>query len=438
MKLGSKSSLAIRAEQLSKQYMITLGSRDNLKLSEKLGDLLAGWRRRAAAGRTKEEAFWSLQDVSFEIKAGEAVGIMGKNGAGKTTLLKILSRITEPTSGRAEIYGRVGTLLEVGTGFHPDLSGRDNVYLNGIILGMKKDEIDARFDEIVAFSGIEKYIDTPVKRYSSGMYVRLAFSVAAHLDFEVLIVDEVLAVGDGAFQKRCLGKMNEVGKQGKTVLLVSHDLPSITRLCPRAMLLNQGRLVMDGPTGSVINAYLQGDNRPSCAREWPDREKAPGNDAVRLRAVRVRNDHMTVTGVIDIGTSFSVELEYEVLKPGLILAPHFGLVTEQGDLLFLAYEASATWQDRPRKVGKYVSRGVVPHDLLTEGTYYVSAFCRTLGSQEVDIEANEVLVLQAIESQKVPSARGNIHGYIPGFIRPLLEWSTHSRELEGPDVGRSD
>lgn len=427
MKPGENNRIALKAERLSKKYTITLGRNGNPTLSEKL--YYAAQKIRGTSKETRQEEIWPLQDATFEIKRGEVVGIIGRNGAGKSTLLKILARITEPTSGRVEIYGRVGTLLEVGTGFHPELTGRDNVYLSGIILGMKKQEIAARFDEIVTFSGIEKFVDTPVKRYSSGMYVRLAFAVGAHLESEVLIVDEVLAVGDGEFQKKCLSKMQEMGKQGRTVLVVSHDLPTITRLCHRAILLDKGRLIADGPTGDVVGTYLQSRVRASCAKEWKDRASAPGNDAVRFRAVRLRDDNMAITNVIDISKAFSVELEYEVLQSGLILAPHFGLLNKAGDLLFLAYEVNRSWRDCPRKIGKYISQGIVPGDLLTEGTYFVSAFCRTLRTREVDIEEHEAVMFQVVESQNNSSARGNIGGHIPGLIRPLLEWRTRFEEL---------
>jgi lipopolysaccharide transport system ATP-binding protein len=430
MTLRARDSIALRAERLSKKYTITVGSRGGYTLSERMHDAFQQIFR--SQKPTRQEEIWPLQEASFEINRGEVVGIIGRNGAGKSTLLKILSRITEPTSGRVEIYGRVGTLLEVGTGFHPELTGRDNVYLSGIILGMTKREIAARFDEIVAFSGIEKFIDTPVKRYSSGMYVRLAFAVGAHLESEVLIVDEVLAVGDGEFQKKCSSKMQEMGHQGRTVLLVSHNLSSITRLCQRAILLDKGRLIADGPTGEVVGKYLHGGIRASYEREWIDRKSAPGNDAVRIRAVRIRNDRMSMTNVIDISQPFSVELEYEVLQPGLILAPHFGLVNEEGDLLFLAYEVNLSWRDVPRKVGKYVSQGIVPGHLLTEGTYFISVFCRTLHTRDVDIEEHETVMFQVVESKGEHSARGNIGGHIPGLIRPLLEWKTRFDELAEP------
>jgi lipopolysaccharide transport system ATP-binding protein len=251
---------AISVENLSKRYVIDHAPRhDTLRASLSHG--LKGWWARlsdpAARTITREE-FWALRDVSFEVQQGDVVGIIGRNGAGKSTLLKILSQITEPTSGRARIRGRIASLLEVGTGFNPELTGRENIFLNGSILGMKRTEIRQKFDEIVAFAEVERFLDTPVKRYSSGMYVRLAFAIAAHLDPEILIVDEVLAVGDAAFQKKCLGKMENVASNGRTVIFVSHDLASVSRLCRSGILLDQGRTVWQGKISEVVSHYLQG------------------------------------------------------------------------------------------------------------------------------------------------------------------------------------
>src|SRR6202167_4411671 len=263
------SNLAIRCDRLAKQYRI--GERESYKaLRDVITDAIASPFRRVRSllsggsnnGHHEESMIWAMQDVSFEIHRGEAVGIIGRNGAGKSTLLKILSRITEPTRGHADIWGRVGSLLEIGTGFHPELTGRDNIYLNGAILGMKRAEIARKFDEIVAFSEVEKFIDTPGKRYSSGMYVRLAFAVAAHLETEILIVDEVLAVGDAQFQKKCLGKMDEVARHGRTVLMVSHNMAAIHSLCTRAILLERGKEVSDGDPLEVTRLYLSGFERP--------------------------------------------------------------------------------------------------------------------------------------------------------------------------------
>ena len=254
------NNVAIRVENLGKRYRIGARQKRANTLRERLGNLAASpfdYLRSTLRGPSEEEIIWALKDVSFEVKRGEVVGIIGRNGAGKTTLLSVLSRITEPTEGRAILNGRVASLLAVGTGFHPELTGRENIYLNGAILGMKQAEIDRKFDEIVAFAEIEKFIDTPVKRYSSGMYVRLAFAVAAHLEPEILLVDEVLAVGDYDFQKKCLGKMGEVGREGRTVLLVSHNMPSILNLCPRAVLLHEGCIVQDGPATDVVESYIE-------------------------------------------------------------------------------------------------------------------------------------------------------------------------------------
>src|ERR671919_1077671 len=256
------SNIAIRVDGLSKRYKIGLATRRHDTLRDQITDGLLSIFRSNGHSSTpgvqrsaSSDTIWALKDISFEIKHGEVVGFIGRNGAGKSTLLKVLSRITEPTSGRAEIYGRIGSLLEVGTGFHGELTGRENVYLNGAILGMKKSEIDKKFDEMVAFSEVEQFIDTPVKRYSSGMQVRLAFAVAAHLEPEILIVDEVLAVGDAEFQRKCLGKMHDVTRQGRTIIFVSHNISAVRSLCDRAIWLEKGRLLFDGDTDEAVERY---------------------------------------------------------------------------------------------------------------------------------------------------------------------------------------
>jgi lipopolysaccharide transport system ATP-binding protein len=247
--------------------------------------------------RATREEFWALKDVSFEVREGDVLGVIGRNGAGKSTLLKVLSRITEPTQGRVRIKGRVASLLEVGTGFHPELTGRENVFLNGAILGMSKAEITRKFDEIVAFSEIEKFLDTPVKRYSSGTYVRLAFAVAAHLEPEILIVDEVLAVGDAQFQKKCLGKMGEVSRGGHTVLFVSHNMVAVQSLCHRAVLLQEGKLLEEGQASAVVSRYLSVAQRHHEVREWRTPKDAPGTDTLRVRGVRIRPEREEDTGL---------------------------------------------------------------------------------------------------------------------------------------------
>lgn len=274
------TAIAIRAEGLSKRY--TIGERMTAQGS--LRDALAA--RFQNGGRAESEhSFWALRDVSFDVRQGEVLGVVGRNGAGKSTLLKLISRITTPTAGRAEIYGRVGSLLDVGTGFHPELTGRENIFLNGAILGMTRQEIRRQFDEIVAFAGVERFLDTPVKRYSSGMYVRLAFAVAAHLETEILIVDEVLAVGDVAFQQKCIGKMSEVTRQGRTILFVSHNVASIQQLAHRCLLIDAGRLVTSGPTADVVRAYL--DSALDHAADAGEADTAPRLHPALGQAVRI-------------------------------------------------------------------------------------------------------------------------------------------------------
>jgi len=322
---------SIEVEHLAKRYLI--GGHKELQYKT-IRDTLASLVRRGET-RAVRETIWALDDVSFTISSGEAIGIIGRNGAGKSTLLKVLSRITEPTRGYARLHGRVGSLLEVGTGFHPELTGRENIFLNGAILGMGRAEIARKLDEIVAFSEIAQFLDTPVKRYSSGMYVRLAFAVAAHLDADILIVDEVLAVGDASFQRKCLKKMEDIGHHGRTVLFVSHNLASITRLCSRAILLERGRVERDGAAHEVVRFYLHSDLGTTAAREWPDQNSAPGNEAARLRAIRVRTAEGEVTEKIDIRKPVQVEMEWDVLQSGHVLVPNLHFHNEEGLVIFI-------------------------------------------------------------------------------------------------------
>ncbi len=316
------ADLAVRVEGLYKQYRVGRQPQRYATLRDtitnafrspirKIHGLFSGQSVDGSAG---DDEFWAVKNVSFDIRRGEVVGIIGRNGAGKSTLLKILSRITEPTLGQVALYGRVGSLLEVGTGFHPELTGRENIQLNAAILGMKREELADKFDEIVAFAEVEKFIDTPVKHYSSGMYLRLAFAVAAHLEPEILIVDEVLAVGDAAFQKKCLGKMEGVAKEGRTVLFVSHNMQAVTRLCERVILLDGGAVVGDGPAGQMVTRYLSSNEGSTKLREWDDPVRAPGSGVVRLCAVRARTEDGDTTDLVDIRKPLGVEIEYEVLE----------------------------------------------------------------------------------------------------------------------------
>jgi lipopolysaccharide transport system ATP-binding protein len=358
------------------------------------------------------------------VQRGEVVGVIGRNGAGKSTLLKVLSQITEPTEGWVDVWGRVGSLLEVGTGFHPELTGRENIYLSGAILGMKRHEIIRKFDEMVAFAEVEKFVDTPVKHFSSGMYLRLAFAVAAHLEPEILLVDEVLAVGDARFQRKCLEKMQEVGKQGRTVLFVSHSMPSITRLCPRAIMLSEGHIVKDGPSAEVVAFYLHSGLGTTAAREWTDPRLAPGDDTVRLRAVRVLSKDKALTDTIDIRDPVGIQLEYDLVKPGFVLLPHFTVHTTQGLFAFVGNDQDPAWRSRPRPIGRYVSTGWIPWNLLSEGIMLIGAAMRSLEPGMLHFYERDAVSFQVVDCPNGNTARGDYPGGIPGAVRPLLQWTT--------------
>ena len=426
------NNLAIHVENLSKQYRIGERQAPYHSLRETLATAVTDLSRRlvsifrssTARGSDGDNTIWALNDVSFEIKRGEIVGIIGGNGAGKSTLLKILSRITEPTKGFADIHGRVGSLLEVGTGFHGELTGRENVYLNGAILGMRKAEITRKFEDIVAFAEVEKFIDTPVKHYSTGMYLRLAFAVAAYLESEILIVDEVLAVGDVNFQRKCLDKMQDVGQHGRTVLLVSHNMSAITRMCDRAILLNEGTVIKDGPSTEVVSAYLSSGLAATCTREWPDPAKAPGEKVARLRAVRVRNEDGQVTDIVDIRRPVNIEMEYDVLESGRMLLPYIKFHTQDGIVAFEANDLDPKWRDRPRPAGRWISSACVPGNLLSEGILLVSAGLITRDPASKQFIAAEVVAFQVVDTLEGDSARGDWNGNFSGVVRPLLKWST--------------
>jgi lipopolysaccharide transport system ATP-binding protein len=430
------SEIAIRMNGISKQYRIGKEQQAYRTLRETInGVALAPFRRLAALGRGNsagaadpDRTFWALKDASIDIKKGERVGIIGRNGAGKSTLLKILSRITEPTAGTADICGRVSALLEVGTGFHSELTGRENIFLNGAILGMKKEEIKRKFDEIVAFSEIEKFIDTPAKHYSSGMYLRLAFAVAAHLEPEILIVDEVLAVGDASFQKKCLGKMEDVSHHGRTILFVSHNLSAMTRLCERAVLLDHGQVIMDGPAPQVIARYL--NSGIAAAGEWNDSSKAPGDDIVRMRAVRVVSPDGEVTEATDIRQPVGLQMEFEVHKSGHVLVPWFVLYNEEEVCLFLTCDRDPEWKRKPRTPGRYVSTAWIPGNFLAEGNINIRAGIVTEDPLIAHCDMYHVAAFQVIDTLDGDSARGDLAVTLPGVVRPYLDWETKFRPAQ--------
>jgi len=414
---------AVTVEGISKEYV--LGSRERVQetFREMVADaLLAPYRRfRQLAGDvTEERRFFALKDVSFELETGEVLGIIGRNGAGKSTLLKILAGVTSPTGGRAELCGRTSSLLEVGTGFHPELTGRENIFLNGAILGMTRLEIRRKFDEIVAFAEVERFLDTPVKRYSSGMYVRLAFAVAAHLEPEILIVDEVLAVGDAPFQRKCLGRMNRMGREGRTVLFVSHNMQAVQTLCGRAILLDSGRVIAEGGTADVVSEYLREVYRSETDRLWDDPSMAPGNDSVRIRRARVRSLDRSEGG-LTIRTPLALEFEFWNRMPGACLNLSLHLINEDGITVFnSAPVGEPAWQGRPFPAGLFRSVCNVPGDLLNDGIYRVLLLV-VKDQGMVLYRQEDILVFTLADS---PERRGDWHGKWTGAIRPMLKWET--------------
>lgn len=368
------SEYAIRVENLGKRYRIGALQQSRYRyksLRDNLTEFTATIVKRIISGgsvRRSTEEFWALQNVNFEVRHGEVIGIIGRNGAGKSTLLKVLSRITKPTTGRVELFGRVGSLLEVGTGFHPELTGRENVYLNGAILGMRKYEIDRKFDEIVEFAEIQQFLDTPVKRYSSGMHVRLAFAVAAHLEPEILLVDEVLAVGDAQFQKKCLGKMSDVAKEGRTVLFVSHNMGAITRLCQRSILLVQGVTRFDGNSDTAVLKYMQGLASDSSRRT---RFLENPNLPIFIRGVAISATGKNEIEPFDINDELCVDIDYSVRSDIRGTNISFALKRD-GILLFRSWDVDMNQKLlKLRNKGEYTTRLILPKGLFTPGIYSV-------------------------------------------------------------------
>ena len=422
------SEVVIQTNNLGKQYRIGGQKNEFRTLRDSLSDAFVAPFRRASkllrgqpSGATDmKETLWALRGVSFEIKRGEVVGIIGPNGAGKTTLLKILSRITEPTEGFAEIHGRVGSLLEVGTGFHPELTGRENIYLNGAILGMKKAEIVTKFDEIVDFAEIEKFIDTPVKYYSSGMYVRLAFAVAAHLEPEILLVDEVLAVGDASFQKKCLGKMGDIAGEGRTVLFVSHNMVAVQSLCDRAIWIREGTLAEDGQTNQVVPSYLKTSfSDMTTEQRWDDIDTAPGNNEVRIQRI------IAHSASEERGTAFVIDKEIEIgvefwsLKPDQNLAITLHVTTSEDIVAFSTSSGhNVSLKDEHLDTGLYFTNCRIPANLLNNGRYRVKLLVVKNHTEVVLVIADAVSfeVLDAVDR------RGAYFGKRIGVLAPVLTW----------------
>lgn len=429
------NNAVIKVENLSKLYR--LGQIGTGTLSRDLERWWAGIRGKEdpylKIGETNDRStkgssnmVWSLKDLNFEIQQGDAVGIIGRNGAGKSTLLKILSRVTAPTTGSVKVKGRVASLLEVGTGFHPELTGRENIFLNGAILGMRKREISRKLEEIIDFAGVERYVDTPVKRYSSGMYVRLAFAVAAHLESEILIVDEVLAVGDAEFQKKCLGKMGDISKgEGRTVLFVSHNMQSIAALCNNAILLKNGELSKVGATDKIISTYVSTDLNLDSEKCWKSLENAPGNDIVRLLTVKAIDKNGKKNNVFDITEAIGIQLEYEVLQDNFILWHGLNFYNEDGINVFDSHSVTSEWYSSPHPKGKFKTTAWIPGNLLSEGKITLNVAIFNHKTHHLHLHEKEVIAFEVSDFlyKGVNSARGHSVGKFPGAIRPLLNWN---------------
>jgi lipopolysaccharide transport system ATP-binding protein len=367
------SNIVVKAEGLGKQYKIGAV----VDRSPTLRDAIVRTARRPfeilrGQASPRKETIWALRNVSFEVERGKVLGIIGRNGAGKSTLLKVLSRITEPSEGYARITGRVGSLLEVGTGFNPELTGRENIFLNGAILGMRRNEISRKFDEIVEFSGVEKFIETPVKRYSSGMYLRLAFSVAAHLEPEILVVDEVLAVGDAEFQRKCIGKMSEVAGEGRTVLFVSHNMSAVMRLTEESIVLQNGQMVYRAPTQEAVEFYMSSGYSQSSERRWKPEEIPGSASPFRPIALRVKDPRGDIGDVVRSIEPLTVEMEYELEEDIQGLRVGIYLLTIRGDLVFVSFDTDSGPEYEKfgtRPAGRYLSRCQIPEDFFNEGQY---------------------------------------------------------------------
>ncbi len=420
---------AISVKNLSKQYRIGAAETkfrynmlrdvivDTVYAPVRLAKAMVGKSER----RMNQNFIWALDDVSFDLEEGKVLGIVGRNGAGKSTLLKILSRVTEPTKGTVMVRGRVGSLLEVGTGFHPELTGRENIYMNGAILGMKRAEIDSKFDEIVDFSEVATFIDTPVKRYSSGMYLRLAFAVAAHLEPEILVVDEVLAVGDAEFQKKCLGKMGDVAQQGRTVLFVSHNMSAILRLTNEAIVLNKGKLVMRAPTQQAVDFYLSSGQAQAGERVWEADEVPAASAPFRPIRLTVRDRSGKVVDTIRSTEPVTLEFEYRLDAPVTGLRVGIYVSTMRGEYVLTSFDtddAHIFEQHGTRNTGHYVSRAILPKDIFNEGRYSVGVNASSFGVRRYFMDENALAFnvdISGAPGTQWPEPR-------VGPIRPRLEW----------------
>ncbi|WP_417875141.1 polysaccharide ABC transporter ATP-binding protein [Xanthomarina gelatinilytica] len=422
----------LKAENISKQYRLGLVGTGTL--SHDLNRWWAGIRGKEdpylkvgsvndRSTKADSEYVWALKDINFEVQQGEVLGIIGKNGAGKSTLLKILSRVTIPTTGEIKTKGRIASLLEVGTGFHPELTGRENIYLNGAILGMSKAEIKSKEAEIIAFSGCERYVDTPVKRYSSGMRVRLAFAVAAFLEPDILVIDEVLAVGDAEFQKKAIGKMQDISKgEGRTVLFVSHNMDSIMRLCTRAILMKNGNIIENGPVSKVIDKYLSTEFGASSYKKWDENN---GNDIVKVLNVKAHNQDFKQTDNFKITEKIGITVTYQVIEKGHKIHTALNFFNSSGTNIFDTHESNTVLYHEKKKPGVYKATVWVYENLFSEGVIVVGVALVTHDPFKIHFHDNDSIAFNIVEDLKNSPTRGDYVGNLPGIIRPYLKWESH-------------
>ena len=423
------SDLSILVRGIGKRYKIGSAQQrtDTLRdlitaQAARIGSSLRGKRRKS----DEADHIWALRDVNFEVKRGQALGIIGRNGAGKSTLLKVLSRVTDPTEGYGELRGRVGSLLEVGTGFHPELTGRENIFLNGAILGMHKKEIEARFDEIVAFSEVEKFIDTPVKRYSSGMYLRLAFAVAAHLEPEILVVDEVLAVGDADFQRKCLGKMGDVANSGRTVLFVSHNMSAIQRLTQDSIVLDKGKVLLRAPSAEAVDFYLNRGLSKLGERFWEEDEVPASSAPFRPLAIRILDKNRQVSDSVRSVEPIRIEIEYELTEDVTGLRVGYYLFTTRGEPVFTSFDIDSEalfkeYTARPK--GVYTSRCAIPPDTLNEGRFLLGVNASSYGIRRY-FQDDQALSF-SVDASGAPGTHWPEPR--PGPVRPVLGWEIEQK-----------
>jgi lipopolysaccharide transport system ATP-binding protein len=428
--------IILKAENISKQYR--LGQVGTGTLSH---DLNRWWHEirgkenpylkigdtndRSTKGES--DYVWALQDINFEVERGEVLGIIGKNGAGKSTLLKILSKVTAPTTGSIKCRGRIASLLEVGTGFNGEMTGRENIFLNGAILGMTKKEIASKIDEIIDFSGCERYIDTPVKRYSSGMTVRLAFAVAAFLEPEILVIDEVLAVGDAEFQKKAIGKMQDISRGGgRTVLFVSHNMSAVRQLCSRCVILRDGNLVEFGNTSEMIDNYLSLDNVITVYKSW-NNEKSPQNNFIVVKDISVHYQDGSVpeNGNFIITEQIGVTINYEIIEEGYTFIYGANFYNSEEINIFNSHDVTSKDRNKKREKGSYKATMWVPGNLLSEGLVSISIAFFKPNPYELFIYLEKMLTINIVDEIKGDSARGYYTQNFPGFVRPLLKWETN-------------